>query len=108
MPCVIRLIALLAALVGATSHPAPLRGPHRSLAQQTQLAAPGQTIKYAPCNEATELTCGGQPDATADGSDSSLPDPSRPICCNKVRPAWHVPCILQVPALLADPCLAYL
>ncbi|KAL4442755.1 hypothetical protein ABPG77_006749 [Micractinium sp. CCAP 211/92] len=81
---VIGLIVLLAAsaLAAAAAHAAPLRGPHRTL---TELLQPAATTKYAPCNEATELTCGGSPDASAAGDDSGLPDPSRPICCNKLN-----------------------
>ncbi|KAL4424207.1 hypothetical protein ABPG75_001508 [Micractinium tetrahymenae] len=79
---------VVASLVAAAAAAADLgSGPRRTLAQ---LPATGQTIKYAPCNAATELTCGGRPNPTADDGSSGVPDPTRPICCNKLNFACGV------------------
>lgn len=88
MPSVILLLVLLA--TAASGHPLPLRAVRRSLAESTESLASGPAIKYAPCSDATEVTCSGQPNAAADGGDDDAPDPSRPICCNKVRPCGHL------------------
>ncbi|KAL4442754.1 hypothetical protein ABPG77_006748 [Micractinium sp. CCAP 211/92] len=71
----VSLLVLVAALAvrAVADAPQPLRLRGRRVGRALAQAAPsGQTLKYAPCNAAAELTCSGVPSTKA-------------ICCNKMN-----------------------
>lgn len=112
--CMARRLTTLLTCVAAALLVAPLPAaaataiqlPLRRTRGLSQLAPPGPTVKFAPCNEVAELTCGGASaaPATAPGNATAAQDA---ICCNRVssvRRASMEGCSrVQPHVLCADP-----